>query len=92
MDTSIIPTDYITRNKESTRDPSPASSTQSLGDREAINHPESMDGMAAVRDTVAYLVASTIDGKSAGQLYRSRDLFGDRADMSTFPSGPNLQR
>lgn len=68
--------DYITRNKESARDPSPASSTQSLGDGETVNHPESMDSMDTDRDTVAYLVASTIDGKSAGQLSCPQNLLG----------------
>lgn len=55
--------DYITRNKESAKDPS----AQSFGDGEAINHPENMDYMTTSQDTVAYLVASTIDGGSAGQ-------------------------
>lgn len=60
----------IARKKEPARDFSGVFSTQSLGDEKAMNHPESMDNMAIDSDAVAYLVALTIDGKSAGQLSR----------------------
>lgn len=74
----------IARKKEPARDSSVVFSTQSLRDEEAINHPESMDDMAIDSDAVAYLVASTIDGKSAGQLSRIQGFFESRADISIF--------
>lgn len=65
----------ISRKKEPARDSVDVFSTQSLGNEEAINHPESMDDMGIDSDAVAYLVASTIDGKSAGQLSRIQGSF-----------------
>lgn len=75
----------ISRKKEPVRDFLGVFSTQSLGDEEAINHPESMDDMGIDSDAVAYLVASTIDGKSAGQLSRIQGFFFEsRTDISIF--------